>query len=90
MTEFLLFNLIFTIVPLVEYGVLNSCTVIYNNENAKINNMKADINNLIIKEVIKIEQSINDMATQEIFDTSKRPSIDTCNKFMKDSVKTIA
>jgi hypothetical protein len=39
LTEFLLYNLIFTIIPMIQYGVLNSCTVIYNKENAKIGNI---------------------------------------------------
>jgi len=69
MSEFLLYNLVFTIIPLIEYGVVNSCTVIFNQQNAKIANTLTDMKNMIIKEMAK-EEEITAMATQEVQDTN--------------------
>jgi hypothetical protein len=69
---------------------VNTCTKFYNTQISKVNNILLDINNLILKEISKIEQSTNDMATQEVFDTSKTINLDTCSKFLKETEKRIS
>jgi hypothetical protein len=69
---------------------VNTCTKFYNTQISKVNNILLDINNLILKEISKIEQSTNDMATQEVFDTSKTINLDICSKFLKETEKRIS